>query len=85
MAYRCDEFDFGGMEGVGFGDIDVDEPAASFIGRPLHTLHDCRPMEEIAFYGCKLFKAFVGKFGIVFEFAKEAFGDGYDRGGHCDR
>jgi len=29
MAYRRDEFDFGGLEGVVVGDFDVEEPAAS--------------------------------------------------------
>ena len=27
----------------------------------------------------------MGIFGIVFEFAEEAFGDGDDGSGHCDR
>lgn len=84
MAYGCDEFDFGGLEGVVVGNFDVKEPAASFIGSPLHALHDCRPMKEIAFYGRKLLEAFVGIFGIVFEFTKEALGDGDDGGGHCE-
>jgi len=55
----------------------------TFIGSPLYALHNCRPMEEIAFYGRKLLEAFVGIFGVVFEFTKEAFGDG-DGSGHCN-
>lgn len=84
MADGRDEFYFGGLEGVVFGDFDVEEPAAAFIGRPLHALHDCCPMEKIPFHGRKLLETFVRFFGVVFELAQKAFGDVDDAGGgHC--